>query len=344
MPPADSRRPAVTPQSPPRGRPAPPELIGSSELFRAFRERLAQVAATEVTVLVSGESGSGKGLAARALHAASPRRDGPFVAVNLAAVPAQLVESELFGHERGAFTGAERARRGCFRRAEGGTLLLEDVDLLPGDAQVKLLRVLQERQVEPLGAEGPADVDVRVVATTGVDLRLRVQEDAFREDLYYRLAVVPLEVPPLRSHLEDLPELALALAERAARRVGQPVRPLSPDALERLRRHPWPGNVRELENALERVSVLPPAPAADGAPAPVSPEELGFLDESTDGVADELAARALAHGIDPETLTRAMMSRALEEHRGNVSAAARAVGLTRRAFEYRLERSRNDAS
>jgi DNA-binding NtrC family response regulator len=321
--------------------PAAPRPIGSSELFRAFLARLEQVASADVTVLLSGESGSGKGLAAQALHAWSRRAAGPFVSVNLAAIPPTLVESELFGHERGAFTGAARAREGCFRRAEGGTLLLDDIGLLPPEAQVKLLRVVQERVVEPLGAEVPIPVDVRVVATSGVDLLRRVQEGAFREDLYYRLAVVPLDVPPLRAHLEDLPELAAALAQRIGARLGRPARTLGPEALERLARHAWPGNVRELENALERVSVLPPEPSEEnGCPESdvVGPAELDFLDEATDGVVDDLAAKALAHGIDSETLTRAMMVRALAEQRGNVSAAARCVGLTRRAFEYRLGR------
>ena len=319
--------------------PTVPTLVGSSALFRAFRERLTKVGGTDVTVLVTGESGSGKGLAARALHDSSARAGRAFVGVNLAAIPAALVESELFGHEQGAFTGADRRRDGCFRRAEGGTLLLDDVGLLAPEAQVKLLRVLQERQVEPLGSEGPVDLDVRVVATSGVDLLELVKERAFREDLYYRLAVVPLEVPPLRAHLEDLPELVRALGVRVQERVGCPARPLTPEALERLVRHPWPGNVRELENALERVSVLHP-PASAGAPAlAVAASEFDFLDEATAGVVDELAARALAHGIDPETLTRAIMRRAVSEHRGNISAAARMVGLTRRAFEYRLGRS-----
>ncbi len=309
------------------------KLIGSSPLYCEFLERLSQVARSDATVLVTGESGSGKGQVARVLHARSRRAAQPFVSVHLAAVSPSLVESELFGHERGAFTGAVRDRAGSFRRASGGTLLLDDVGLLPGEAQVKLLRVLQERQVDPLGGEAPIDVDVRVVATSGSDLGALVRSGGFREDLYYRLAVVPLEVPPLRVHLEDLPEIAEHALRCIGERLGLPPRRLSQAALERLAQHPWPGNVRELENALERVLVLG---SKDEAAPEVGPEEFDFLAESTAGVVEVLAASALAHGLDLESIGRAMMACALEQHRGNVSAAARQVGLTRRAFEYRL--------
>ncbi len=318
-------------------RPPDPVLVGSSESFRDFLDRMARVAKSDATVLISGESGSGKGLAARALHAASTRASGPFVSIHLAAVTPTLVEAELFGHERGAFTGADRERLGRIRRAHGGTLVLDDVGLLPQEAQVKLLRVLQERQIEPLGSEGPVDVDVRVVATSSEDLAAMTRDGRFREDLYYRLAVVPLMVPPLRARADDLPELVRHLVGRLEERLRVPARALSEGALERLARHPWPGNVRELENALERVMVLGSKGAGE-----VPPEELDFLDEATDGVARELAVTALAHGLSLEDLSRAVMDRALEEHRGNVSAAARQVGLTRRAFEYRSSRRDED--
>ena len=236
--------------------PKPPALLGESEAFRAFRDELVRVAASDATVLLRGESGVGKGLAATALHHASPRAGAPLVTVHLGALSETLVESELFGHEKGAFTDAHQARSGAFRRAEGGTLVLDDVDLLPPLAQVKLLRVLQERVVEPLGAEAPVPIDVRVVATTTRDLARLVEDGEFRADLYFRLDVVPLEVPPLRARLSDLPALAEALAGRIAQRLSVAARPLSAMALERLRAHGWPGNVRELENALERVLVL----------------------------------------------------------------------------------------
>ena len=311
----------------------------SSELYREFLARLDRVAETEATVLLTGESGSGKGFAADRIHGKSARRDKPLVAVNLAAVSPSLIEAELFGHERGAFTGADRARKGFFRRAEGGTLILDEIALLPLEAQVTLLRVLQERVVEPLGAEAPIPVDVRIIATSANDIEARVAEGKVRSDLYYRLAVVPLEVPPLRAHLEDLPNLVLELSGVVANRLGVAARPLSPEALSRLAEHPWPGNVRELENAIERVTVLGASGTGSSGAELVAPEEFDFLIQATAGVAEELATRALAHGLNLETLEKAMIQAALAEHRGNLSAAARQIGLTRRAFEYRLPRA-----
>ena len=307
-------------------------LIGSCETFRAFTSELLTVAESEATVLLQGESGVGKGAASRALHAASGRRSGPYCVISLAALAPTLMEAALFGHERGAFTGADRERQGFFRQAAGGTLVLDDVDLLPLEAQVKLLRVLQERVVEPLGAEEPIPIDVRVVATTNRELRREVDEGRFREDLYFRLAVVTLTLPPLRARVSDLPELATKLTARVAKGLGLAARPISPAALERLADHPWPGNVRELENALERVHVLSRA----GAAAAVEPEEFDFLEESTAGVANDLARAALSGGLVVDEVALAMMKLALEEERGNVSAAARRVGLTRRAFDYRM--------
>jgi two-component system response regulator PilR (NtrC family) len=314
----------------------PPQLIGTSAAFAAFRARLEQVAASDATVLIRGESGSGKDLAAAALHAASPRAAGPFVVVSLAALAPTLVEAELFGHEEGAFTGAHRARLGRLRQAHGGTLVVDDVDSLPGEVQSKLVRVLQSRVVEPLGAERGVPVDVRLVCTTQRDLAAEVQAGRFRGDLYWRLAVVPLEVPPLRARLEDLPDLVKHLVRRLASERRLVPRELEPAALERLAAHAWPGNVRELENALERVLVLAER-GAGGAP-PVRAEELEFLALACEGVAPELAERALAHGVTLEALERALLEAAVRQQRGNLAAAARQLGLTRRALEYRLGR------
>jgi len=317
------------------GRPRDPgPLLGSSEAFAAFRAELERVAASPATVLIAGESGVGKGLAAAHLHARSSRREGPLVVAALAAVAPTLLEAALFGHERGAFTDAHRSRLGLFQRASGGTLVLDDVDLLPLGVQGKLLRVLQERVVEPLGAEAPVPVDVRIVATTHKDLAAEVEAERFRLDLYYRIAVVPLAVPPLRARPGDLDELVPALIERVARRLGVPARPVRDEALARLRAHAWPGNVRELENALERVHAL-----GGGGATPVAAAELAFLAEPGAGIADELAREALGHGLGVQEMTTAMMRQALAEQRGNVSRAARQVGLTRRAFEYRLARA-----
>jgi DNA-binding NtrC family response regulator len=310
-----------------------PVLIGASEAFAAFRARLERTAHSDATVLVTGESGTGKELAAEVLHAASPRRHASFVRADLGGLAPTLAEATLFGHEKGAFTDAKSAREGLFRRAHGGTLLLDDVHLLAPAVQVKLLRVLQERCVEPLGAEATVSVDVRLVATTSQDLAAEVRAGRFRGDLYWRLAVVALEIPPLRVRKADIRELAEHLLPRVAARLKVPERALAPAALERLLSHAWPGNVRELENALERVLALP-----ESAGAAIEAAELEFLNEAVASAADDLARAALRHGLSVEEVTRAMLERSLAEHRGNVSAAARAVGLTRRAFDYRLVR------
>ncbi len=314
-------------------------FLGRSAAVSGFLALLRQAARSEATVLITGESGTGKSRAARLVHEWSPRAGGPLVIAGLAATSSTLMEAALFGHERGAFTDAHRERSGLFRRAHGGTLVLDDVDHLPPEVQVKLLRVLQERAVEPLGAEETVEVDVRVVATSSARLERLVEEGRFRPDLYFRLAVVPLDVPPLRVRRDDLPELSARLLELAASRSAVPPRELSPGALERLRAHPWPGNVRELENALERPLVLAGGPDGGAGPGgPIEAEELDFLAEGTAGAAGEVARLALSLGLRVTELERAVLERALAEHRGNVSAAARAVGLTRRAFDYRMAR------
>jgi len=285
-------------------------------------------------VLLLGETGSGKTRAARALHELSARSAGPLVEVQLAALPATLLEAELFGHEQGAFTGAHRAREGRFVRARGGTIVLDGVECLPLESQVKLLRVLQEREVEPLGSEHPVAVDARVVATSRLDLAGEAAAGRFREDLFWRLAVVTLRLPPLRVRLDELPSLCAELSARSAQRLGLPARAVSDEALARLRAHPWPGNVRELENALERVLVL-----AAGETGPVAAAELEFLGEATAGAVDRMAVEALAHGVGLAELERALLDAALREAHGNLSAAARRLGITRRSFEYRLGRA-----
>ncbi|MEQ1893950.1 MAG: sigma-54 dependent transcriptional regulator [Planctomycetota bacterium] len=329
------RDPSSAPSGRPAGAPrAPDPFVGHSPALADFLERVGRAAASESTVLVLGESGTGKSRAAERLHRLSPRSAGPFVAASLVATSATLIESTLFGHERGAFTDAHKTRQGIFRRAHGGTVLLDGIDHLPLEAQVKLLRVLQERTVEPLGGEGSIAVDVRVVATASTPLERLVEAGTFRADLFYRLAVLTLEVPPLRRRAEDLESLVAELSACVAERVGVPARPFSADALAALRAHPWPGNVRELENALERVLVL--GGEAGEPTREIQGEELAFLGQAREGAASELARAALALGLTVDTLTRAMMERALEEQRGNVSAAARTVGLTRRAFDYRM--------
>mgnify|MGYP006277412439 CR=1 FL=1 len=231
-------------------------MIGESPAMQAVFDRLQRVAPTSATVLVLGESGTGKELAARAIHDASPRQDGPFITVNCAAIPAGLIESELFGHEKGAFTGADRQHRGLVEAAEGGTLFLDEIGELPAEAQARLLRVLQAGEVRRVGATGARHVDVRLVAATHRDLRTLVAEGDFREDLYYRLQVMEIRLPPLRERGDDVQALARALLERACHRLNRPPLTLTEDARQAVQRHDWPGNVRELENAIERAVIL----------------------------------------------------------------------------------------
>ncbi len=240
-------------------------LIGESRPFRQVMEMIAAVAPTRATVLLEGESGTGKELFARALHEQSPRRDGPFISVNCAAMPEGLVESALFGHEKGAFTGATNRTPGAFERAHGGTLLLDEISEMRLDLQVKLLRVLQEQEFERLGGQQPVRVDVRLIATTNRDLLAEVDAGRFRGDLFYRLNVVPIRTPPLRDRREDIPLLVHHFARRAAEEIGVTVTGIAPETIDLLLRHAWPGNVRELKNAVERAvilsrgGVLPPA-------------------------------------------------------------------------------------
>jgi two-component system response regulator HydG len=327
-------------------------LTGSSSpVFRAFLDTIETVATSDVTVLLSGEIGSGKTVIARLLHDRSERVAGPIVEVPISAMSPTLVESELFGHVKGAFTDARRERLGCFRRADGGTLVLESIDLMPLDVQVKLLRAIQERVVEPVGGEGPIPVDVRLVATSTADLAALVEAGTFREDLYYRLSVVPLVVPPLRTRLEDMDALVEILLGRLHERLQlaapKPAagKSFTPAAMERLLAHPWPGNVRELENSLERALVLDLAGRKKGvAREPIDAPAFDFLDDAVAGIAEELGSRALAHGLKIDDVTTAMMQAAMAEERGNVSAAARRLGITRRALEYRIDPEKGGAS
>jgi PAS domain S-box-containing protein len=234
------------------------DVLGTSDALRGVLQAVKQVAATDATVLVLGETGTGKELVARAIHVASGRQARPLVKVNCAAIPAALVESEFFGHERGAFTGATQRREGRFALADGGTIVLDEVGELPADLQAKLLRVLQEGEFEPVGSSQTRKVDVRVIAATNRDLGRAVQEGRFREDLYYRLNVVPIEVPPLRARGDDVTVLAAAFAARVAKRMGRSIEALSADDLARLRAYAWPGNVRELQNVIERAVITSP--------------------------------------------------------------------------------------
>src|SRR5574341_781048 len=240
------------------GVPAPPsaEIIGESSAMRRIFDTIRRVARTDVTVLISGESGTGKELVARAIHAKSPRRQRPFVAINCGAIPENLVESELFGHEKGSFTGAHAQRKGRLEVADGGTVFLDEIADLSAQVQVKLLRVLQERQLERVGGRELIPLDVRILAATNRDIKRVTMEGKFREDLYYRLAVVSIEIPPLRERLEDLRALSLRFLERDSVGYKVRVRRFSADALAAMHAYAWPGNVRELENRIKRGVIM----------------------------------------------------------------------------------------
>ncbi len=274
------------------------ELLGNSPALRGILRQIAQIAKTDSTVLVTGESGTGKELATRAIHEQSARRGKPFVKVNCAAIATQLVESELFGHEKGAFTGATARRIGRFELAHGGTIFLDEVGELPLETQAKLLRVLQEKEVERVGSSRTIRVDVRVVAATNRDLAALVASGRFRLDLYYRLNVVPIELPPLRERPEDIPGLVAAFLRRESRKLGRDLRGLTRESMEALLAYPWPGNVRELENVIERAAILADGPVLRieplAAPAPPA-RPLHELARLPDAPAETLAAHERAH-------------------------------------------------
>ncbi len=303
--------------------------VAASAAMRELMEAADDVAPTPTTVLVLGESGTGKELVARHLHAASGR-SGPWVAVNCAALPAELLESELFGHERGAFTGAADRRAGRFEQAHRGTLLLDEISELPLGLQAKLLRVLQEREVDRVGGQRPVPVDVRIVATSNRDLAEMVRQGQFRSDLYFRLNVFPLPVPPLRERPEDLAPLAAALAQEAGRVLGRPAPPLSAAALEALRRHPFPGNVRELKNVLERSVVRCRGQV-------IEPAHLG-LEPARGPVLASAAPAELP--LDLAALERLAIAEALRRVNGNRTHAARLLGIGLRTLRNKLREAR----
>jgi two-component system response regulator FlrC len=306
------------------------EPIADDPKSRKLLELAARVAQSEVTVLLNGESGTGKEVLARFIHARSKRAAGPFVAVNCAAIPEQMLEALLFGHEKGAFTGAQARSVGKFVQANGGTLLLDEVTEMDLGLQAKLLRVLQEREVEPLGANKPIPLDVRVLATSNRDLEQAVRDGAFREDLFYRLSVFPLRIAALRERPGDIAALA---ARFIAARSTRPLAP-SPAALAIMKAHPWPGNVRELENVIQRALLL-----ADGAPC-IEPEHLVL--GGTAAEAAEAAAPAAAVGLAGELWeeeTRRIVA-ALNVHGGGRRQAAEQLGISDRTLRYKLSKMR----
>ena len=305
--------PAPSPLGPPSA-----DIIGESAVMRRIFDTIRRVARTDVTVLISGESGTGKELVARAIHTNSPRRKRPFVAINCGAIPENLVESELFGHEKGSFTGAHTQRKGRLELADGGTVFLDEVAELSGPIQVKLLRVLQERQLERVGGRELIPLDVRILAATNRDIKQATHEGRFREDLYYRLSVVNIAIPPLRERVEDIRALAMRLLERFLAEYKVRVRKFAPDALAAMQGYSWPGNVRELENRIKRAVIM-----AEGRNITAADLELaGNIEQQP-----TLSLKAARNEVE-----RRILVEALQRHQGNISRAAKAVQLSRPAF------------
>lgn len=316
------------------------EIVGESAAFQRVLLIVRTVAPTNATVLIEGESGTGKELLARAIHDLSGRNDRAFVAVNCAALPETLIESMLFGHEKGAFTGADRRFAGAFERADGGTLLLDEVSEMRADLQAKMLRVLQEQELERLGGSKPVRIDVRVVATTNRSLETEVEAGNFREDLYYRLHVVPIRVPPLRDRREDIPLLAQRFVQRAvARHDLDPVQ-LDADSLALLRTRDWPGNVRELQHAVERAVILNrgpllgPAAFTEGAPKEIARER---AEPEGNGNHPRITLRSFSLSAAESVL----IERALEWTQGNRTRASRLLGISDRTLRNKLNRPRD---
>ena len=322
-PPRDGKSPGAVPAI------EPPAMIGSSPAMRALRAKIAQVAPTPETVLILGESGTGKELVARSVHMQSNRRGGPWVSLNCPVLSAHLMESELFGHEKGAFTGADAPRTGRFEMADGGSILLDEVTEIDLPLQAKLLRVLQERTFERVGSSETRQVDVRVLATTNRDLEEQIAAGAFREDLYYRLAVVPLRVPPLRERREDIPELIDHFLRRSATRLNRDPQTLAPSAMDLLVHYAWPGNVRELENIITRASVLCP----DGS---IAADELGRWISPPPANRQEEPGGDPSAGPSLEEMERRLIESTLEQFNGHREKTARALGIGVRTLSGKL--------
>ncbi len=303
-------------------------IVGRSPAMQEVFETVLRVAPTRATVLLCGESGVGKDVIARAIHQHSPRAGKPFVKINCTALPENLMESELFGYEKGAFTGANTSKLGKFEQADTGTVFLDEIGDVPPPVQVKLLRILQEREFERLGSNKTRHIDVRVLAATNVDLRAALEEGRFREDLYYRLNVLPINIPPLRDRREDIPYLANHFLHKLVRETGGQAESISPAAMDKLMQYSWPGNVRELENVIERSVVL-----ARGQVLEVDDIRLDTAPRSRTATTE---ATFLPEGMTLDEYEKSILREALQRANGNKSLAARMLGLTRNALRYRL--------
>jgi two-component system NtrC family response regulator len=306
-------------------------LIGNSRKMRDVFSVVGQVARRDSTVLITGESGTGKELLAKAVHQNSLRAGRPFIVVNCGALPETLVESELFGHTKGAFTGAIGDRAGKFEAANEGTIFLDEVGELPLNMQVKLLRVLQEREVDKLGSSHPLKVNVRIIAATNRKLKTQVEDGNFREDLYYRLSVITIELPPLRERRDDIPVLAVHFLKRYSERYNTARLTFEDDAMELLQKYDWPGNIRELENVMERLSVLATGHviAAGDLPSEVRTSRSRI---------SSIGLKLPDEGISLEEVEKEILVQALEKHQGNQTRAARYLNISRKTLIYRMEK------
>jgi DNA-binding NtrC family response regulator len=307
-------------------------IIGRSRAMEQIIHRAERVAETKSTVLITGETGTGKELVARAIHDRSAQRDMPLIKVNCAAIPESLLESELFGHVRGAFTGAATSKKGKFALADGGTIFLDEIGTMSPTLQSKLLRVLQEREIEPLGSERTDKIDVRVIAATNRDLRQMVTDGKFQEDLFYRLNVIPIELPPLRERRDDIPALVEHFVRKHAQRTGRRIDRVEDEALVVLQQYDWPGNVRELENTIERAVVLATSPVLGVRSISV----IGAVAPQNSGL-PSLKLRQNIEWVEKETIRRA-----LDSARGVKKDAAELMGISQRALSYYLAKYRID--
>ena len=308
-------------------------IIGTSPAMREVFSLIERISYTDVPVLIRGESGTGKELVARAIHERSRRAAGPFVALNCAAVPDTLLESEFFGHERGAFTGATRAHPGRFEQASGGTLLLDEIGAMRVDLQAKLLRALQEKEIQRLGSTVATSVDVRILAATGENLEEAIRRKVFREDLFYRLNVVPLHLPPLRERIEDIPLLVHHFASAAAARFERDSVTVSPEVMDRLQVHPWLGNVRELENCIERMVLLAKGLRLVAADLPPDLRKGPEMPAGAGGAFELPPA-----GVRLPELERHLIVQALRRSRGSLGPAAHLLGISYKTLQYRIQK------
>jgi len=320
-------------------------LVGASPAMQAIHEVVARVADSPSTILITGESGTGKGLIAQELHRLSSRRDKALIKVNCAAIPKDLVESELFGYEKGAFTGAVGSKPGRFELADGGTIFLDEIGEIPGEIQVKLLRALQESEFERVGGVRTLRVDVRLIAATNRDLKALITEGRFREDLFYRLAVVPMELPPLRDRREDIPILVSHFIEKFNKRLGKRVEGVDADAMQLLQAYGWPGNIRELENLMERSVLFADGPIIEAAQLPDALRERAPGAPIPIAAVGPIAAIASPAGASMKEivrhaqaeLERGLIAAALEETGGNVTRAAKRLQISRKSLQVKMK-------